>query len=172
MDFDSKTEKTCHSEPIIQDETTEFIKWSLALVRDSGIGYLWGIQRFRVGDCAKPSHILSIMDTIRDEDENQLQGADVLLVSTQAQECGRASGVSLPGQHIHTIVHKEIWGNYFPRIAWYSREYLETLLENQYPTADDLCFIIIQSRRRPKQTDSSNRMVSVAGDILHTELHA
>ncbi|OMJ09291.1 hypothetical protein AYI69_g10738 [Smittium culicis] len=48
------------------------------------------------------------------------------------------SGVSLLGQINHTLVRKEIWGNYFPRIAWYSRENLGTLLENQYSTAGDV----------------------------------
>ncbi|OMJ10554.1 hypothetical protein AYI69_g10198 [Smittium culicis] len=76
---------------------------SLVLARDPGIGDLHGLQRFSVGDCGRPSHILRIMDTIRGEDAHKRQGTDDGFVCTKTQECDRTCGVSLLGQHKHTL---------------------------------------------------------------------
>ncbi|OMJ23423.1 hypothetical protein AYI69_g4994 [Smittium culicis] len=79
------------------------------------------------------------MDTIRGEDAHKRQGTDDGILCTQTLECDRTRGVSLLGQHNHTLVRKEIRGNYFPRTARNNRENLVTLPEDQYPTSSDLC---------------------------------
>ncbi|OMJ08547.1 hypothetical protein AYI70_g11472 [Smittium culicis] len=131
MDFDSETDEPSHTEPIILEEPAEIMERSLVLARDPRIGDLHGLQRLSVGDCGRTSNILRIMATIRGEDAHKRQGTDDGLVCTQAKECDRTGGVSLFGQHNHTIVRKEIRRNDFPRTAWNSRENLVTLLEDQ-----------------------------------------
>ncbi|OMJ26613.1 hypothetical protein AYI70_g40 [Smittium culicis] len=111
------------------------------------------------------------MDTIRGKDAHKRQESDDGLVCTQAKECVRTGSVSLLGKHNHTIVRKEIQSNDFPRTARNSRENLVTLIEDQYLSSSDLCYISTQSSRCSEQTDSSNRILSVSGDIRHTELH-
>ncbi|OMJ23593.1 hypothetical protein AYI70_g2169 [Smittium culicis] len=142
VDFDSITDEPSHTEPIILEEPAEIIELSLVLARDPGIGDLHGLQRFSVGNCGRQLNILRIMDTIR-EDAHKRQGTDDGLVCTQAKECDRTGGVSLLGQHNHTIVRKEIRRNDFPRTARNSRENLVTLLEDQYSSSNDLCPINI-----------------------------
>ncbi|OMJ15793.1 hypothetical protein AYI70_g7026 [Smittium culicis] len=144
MDFDSETEEHSHPEPIFLEEPAETM----------------------------PPNILRIMDTIRGKDAYKRQESDDGLACTQAKDCDSTSGVSLLGQHNHTIVRKEIRRNDFPRTSRNSRENLVTLLENQYSSSGDLYPISTQSSRCSEQTDSSNRMVSVSGDIRHTKLHA
>ncbi|OMJ18247.1 hypothetical protein AYI70_g5459 [Smittium culicis] len=141
MEIDSETDETCDSEPIFLEEPAEIMEWSLVLPRDPVIGDLHGFQRFSMGNCGRPSHILRIMDTIRGKDEHKRQGTDDGLVCAQAKECDRTCGVSILVQHNHTIVRKEIRGNYVPRTARNSRENLIALLEDQYLTSNDLCSI-------------------------------
>ncbi|OMJ19377.1 hypothetical protein AYI69_g6643 [Smittium culicis] len=141
MDLDSETDEPIHPEPIKLEEIAEIMERSIVLGREPGIGDLHGLQRFSVGDCGRPSHILRIMDTIRGEDAHKRQGTDDDLLCTQAQECDRTRGFILLGKHNRTLVQKEIRGNYFPRTAQNNRENLFTLSEDQYPTISDLCSI-------------------------------
>ncbi|OMJ16779.1 hypothetical protein AYI70_g6387 [Smittium culicis] len=99
-------------------------------------------------------------------------------IDSNADETGNAepvfveepANVILFRQHIHTLLFQEIRGHYLPGTAGINREDMISLPQDQHPPKSDLCSILTKSSGRPQQTDSAKRVVSIAGDIISTEL--
>ncbi|OMJ26447.1 hypothetical protein AYI70_g157 [Smittium culicis] len=169
MNIDSHTEETCHSEPIVLEEQTDFMEQALILARDARIGNLHRFQRYSLGNSGAIPNVLRNMKSKRGENSHKRQGITHSTVRHQTQECDRSISVSLFRKHKHTCVRKEIRRNNFLQTTQDSKTDLESLSGNEYQTSGHQCTVGAQFRRCAEQTDCANRMVSNTGGIQSTE---
>ncbi|OMJ19945.1 hypothetical protein AYI70_g4414 [Smittium culicis] len=88
MEIDIHPEETCHSEPIVLEEQTDFMEQALILARDARIGNFHRFQRFSLGNSGGIPNVLRIMESKRGKNAHKRQGITDSTVRPQTQECG------------------------------------------------------------------------------------
>ncbi|OMJ15493.1 hypothetical protein AYI70_g7234 [Smittium culicis] len=112
------------------------------------------------------------MDVERQSRETAYQNKETVdgVFFTEFQEFGGSMSASQFRKHSHTLLCQEIRVHYLPGTSVINRKDMISLLQDRHPPKSDLCFIRTKSSGCPQQNDSANRVVSIAGEILRTEL--
>ncbi|OMJ13160.1 hypothetical protein AYI69_g9109, partial [Smittium culicis] len=169
MDVDCCLNDTSMPESIILEEPTEVMERSLVLARDPGIRNIHGFQRFGLGNSSGVPLLLGNMVPLRGVDAHQRQGAENSSVCTKTQEREGQISPCLLRQHDDSSIREEVWGHHITQTSGNIRGNLGTLPEDEHQAPGNLRTFSFEPRRRPEQTDCTNRMVVIPRDIRNTE---
>ncbi|OMJ21763.1 hypothetical protein AYI70_g3276 [Smittium culicis] len=169
MDVDCCLNDTSIPESIILEELTEIMERSLVLARNPGIRNIHGFQRFGLGNSSGVSLLLGNMVPLRGVDAHQRQGAENSSVCTKTQERDGQISPCLLRQHDDYSIREEVWGHHITQTSGNIRGNLGTLPEDEHQAPGNLRTFSFEPRRRPEQTDCTNRMVVIPRDIRNTE---
>ncbi|OMJ15180.1 hypothetical protein AYI69_g8291 [Smittium culicis] len=169
MDVDCCLNDTSIPKSIILEEPTEVMERPLVLFRDPGIRNITGFQRFGLGNSSGVPFLLGNMVPLRGVDAHQIQGAENSYVCTKTQEREGQISPCLPRQHDDSSIREEVWGHHITQTSGNIRGNLGTLPEDEHQAPGNLHTFSFEPRRRPEQTDCTNRMVVIPRDIRKTE---
>ncbi|OMJ14601.1 hypothetical protein AYI69_g8526 [Smittium culicis] len=148
MSIDSDAEETGNPESFLLKELASVLERPLVLAPDAGAGDFYRLQQLIL------------------RNSRAVHG----VVCNEAQENGDKIGVSMFRLHNHTLLYQEIRGNNLFGISGINRKDMVSLHQYQHSPKIHICAICTKTRVCPKNTDSTNRMVSITGDILRIEL--
>ncbi|OMJ22851.1 hypothetical protein AYI69_g5239, partial [Smittium culicis] len=113
--------------------------------------------------------LLGNMVPLRGVDAHQRQGAENSSVCTKTQEREGQISPCLLRQHDDSSIREEVWGHHITQTSGNIRGNLGTLPEDEHQAPGNLRTFSFEPRRRPEQTDCTNRMVVIPRDIRNTE---
>ncbi|PVU87853.1 hypothetical protein BB561_006145 [Smittium simulii] len=146
MDVDGGSDKASNSESTLLEESAKDVERALVSARDSRSGSLHRCQRQSLGNRTLDSTIRSL---------------------TQGNI--RPLSVGLLRQHNHASLCKKFWRHDVSQTTGIIGDNLETLFKNKHQTPGNIRADNIERCGRSKQTDCSNRMVFILGDVQEAE---
>ncbi|OMJ07797.1 hypothetical protein AYI69_g11320 [Smittium culicis] len=87
MDIDSDSEETSNPEPVLLEESANFMERSLVLSRDAGNGYFYRRNRLSLGNSSGPPLLLWNMEPQGSKTPYQHEGTVESALYTEAREC-------------------------------------------------------------------------------------
>ncbi|PVU93748.1 hypothetical protein BB561_003065 [Smittium simulii] len=92
-----------------------------------------------------------------------------LTIRSLTQGNSRPLGVGLLRQHNHASLCEKVWRHDVSQTTGIIGDNLETLFKNKHQTPGNIRAVNIEPCGRSKQTDCSNRMVFISGDVQEAE---
>ncbi|OMJ07158.1 hypothetical protein AYI70_g12379 [Smittium culicis] len=140
------------------DEQVDGMGRALNLALNTRIGSVHIFQRHSMGNSSGTSHVFVVMESSRGEDAHQRQRTAHSILCTHDEEFGCLLGVIVLIQYDHASIYKEVWRNFFHRIAQYRRKNMGSLPENQHEASSYIRFLGTQSSGCSEKINRTDRI--------------